>query len=189
MAVVNFRSPASLWFAYGSAALIPFGGYSPLTTNAYLDVAHEIVAQGVDPDHVVVALGSGATMAGLVKGFGPQRVLGVHCGAVTDPRATILTLCAAPEFAPADLRIRMDRVGAGYGNLTPEVTAALIMAARTEGIVLDPVYTGRALAGLVAEVGDGHIDRESTVVLVHTGGLPGFFGHPELPSALGELAH
>jgi D-cysteine desulfhydrase len=179
---------ADLQATGGRPALIPFGGSSPLTTNAYLDVAHEIVAQGVDPDHVVVAVGSGATMAGLVKGFGPQRVLGVHCGAVTDPRATILTLCATPDFAPADLRIRMDQVGAGYGHLTPEVTAALIMAARTEGIVFDPVYTGRALAGLVTEVGDGRIDRESTVVLVHTGGLPGFFGHREMPIALDELA-
>ena len=73
-------------------AVIAYGGSTPLTTNAYLDVADEIRSQGVDPDHVVVAVGSGGTMAGLVRGFDAQRVLGVHCGAVTDPHRAVLAL-------------------------------------------------------------------------------------------------
>jgi D-cysteine desulfhydrase len=89
--------------------------------------------------------------------------------------------------APASLRIRMDQVGAGYGHVTPEVTAALTLAARTEGIVFDPVYTGRALAGLIAEVADGRIEPESTVVLMHTGGLPGLFGSSDFLSGLGDV--
>ena len=78
----------------------------------------------------------------------------------------------------------MDQVGAGYGRVTPDVFAALTLAARTEGIVFDPVYTGRALAGLLAEVNDGSIDPQSTVVLMHTGGLPGLFGSAEFLSEL-----
>ena len=168
-------------------AVIPFGGSTPLTTNAYLDVTREILSQGVDPGHVVVAVGSGATMAGLVRGFGAQRVLGVHCGAVTDPHRTVRALFPVHDPAPTSLRIRMDQVGAGYGRVTPEVTAALTLAARTEGIVFDPVYTGRALAGLIAEVEDGRIEPESTVVLMHTGGLPGFFGSTEFLGGLGDV--
>ena len=170
-------------------AVIPFGGSSPLSTNAYLDVAPEIRSQGVDPDHVVVAVGSGGTMAGLVRGFGAQRVLGVHCGAVPDPHHAVRALFPAHDPAPGSLRIRMDQVGAGYGRLTPDVAAALTLAARTEGIVFDPVYTGRALAGLIAEVADGHIGPDSTVVLMHTGGLPGLFGHAELLAGLGVPDH
>ncbi|MDT5326695.1 MAG: D-cysteine desulfhydrase [Mycobacterium sp.] len=61
------------------------------------------------------------------------------------------------------------------------------MAARTEGIAFDPVYTGRALAGLIAEVEDRRIEPESTVVLMHTGGLPGFFGSTEFLAGLGDV--
>jgi D-cysteine desulfhydrase len=178
---------AELESAGRSVAVIPFGGSSPLTTNAYLDAAREIVSQGVDPDHVVVALGSGGTMAGLVRGFGPQRVLGVQCGAVADPHGTVRELFPVDDPAPKHLRIRMDQVGAGYGQVTPEVTAAMTLAARTEGIVFDPVYTGRALAGLIAEVEDGGIEPGSTVVLMHTGGLPGLFGSSEFLARLGDV--
>lgn len=178
---------AELENAGRSVAVIPFGGSSPLTTNAYLDAAHEIRSQGVDPDHVVVAVGSGATMAGLVRGFGPKRVLGVQCGAVADPHRTVQALFPVHDPAPASLRIRMDQVGAGYGHVTPEVTAALSMAARTEGIVFDPVYTGRALAGLIAEVKDRQIQPGATVVLMHTGGLPGLFGSSEFLNGLGDV--
>jgi D-cysteine desulfhydrase len=178
---------AELENAGRSVAVIPFGGSSPLTTNAYLDAAREILSQGVDPDHVVVAVGSGATMAGLARGFETHRVLGVHCGAVADPQHTVRALFPVHDSAPRSLRIRMDQVGAGYGQVTPEVTAALTLAARTEGIVFDPVYTGRALAGLIAEVADGRIEPGSTVVLMHTGGLPGLFGSSEFLARLGDV--
>jgi D-cysteine desulfhydrase len=101
-------------------AVIPFGGSTPLTTNAYRDVTREILSQGVDPGHVVVAVGSGATMAGLVRGFGSQRVLGVHCGAVTDPHRTVRASFPVHHPAPTSLRIRTDQVGAGYGRVTPK---------------------------------------------------------------------
>jgi L-cysteate sulfo-lyase len=127
-----------------------------------------------------VALGSGGTMAGLVAGLGPQRVLGVHTGAVVDPEATVRTLLAGlgvPSEGP--LRLRLDQVGPGYATLTEPVQGSLRLAARTEGLVLDPTYTGRALAGLVAAVAEGEIVPGERVVFLHTGGLPGLFGHPD----------
>ena len=148
-------------------AVIPFGGSTPLATNAYLDVAREIQAQGVDPEHVVVAVGSGGTMAGLVRGLGTERVLGVHCGAVADPHWSVRELFPADAGVPDDLRIRCDQVGPGYGRVTDAVMGALTLAGQTEGIVLDPVYTGRALAGLIAEIEDGGIDQGATVLMMH----------------------
>jgi hypothetical protein len=65
--------------------------------------------------------------------------------------------------------------------VTPAARKAMRLAARTEGIFLDPTYTARALAGLIARVAGGGIKREERTVFMHTGGLPGLFGHPELP--------
>ena len=75
-----------------------------------------------------------------------------------------------------DLRIDRGQIGAGYGALTERVREALKLTARTEGLFLDPVYTGRAMASLVA----GTIPRHGRTVFLHSGGLPGLFGHPDL---------
>jgi len=160
---------------------VPFGGSSPLAAHGYLDAADELRQQAPGLAHLVVALGSGGTMAGLVAGLGAERVLGVHTGAVEQPTETVQELLAGMGAgAGASLRIRQDQVGAGYGTLTDAVHHALRLAARTEGLVLEPTYTGRALAGLVAAVADGDIAPGSQVVFLHSGGLPGLFGHPEL---------
>lgn len=141
-------------------ALIPFGGSSPLGARGYAECANEIMDQAPDVASVVVALGSGGTMAGLVAGLGDERVLGVHVGAVDEPARTVADLVSRLCGRPCDpraLRVRHDQVGAGYATLTEPVMNALTLAARTEGIVLDPIYTGRALAGLAAAVTDGDI--------------------------------
>ena len=156
-----------------SAFVIPFGGSSPVSVEAYVDCAREITDQVGDFDAMVVALGSGGTMAGLVKGLGPERVAGVDTGAVADPRATVAELLGG-AVDPAALRIDGGQVGPGYATLTEPVRAALELTARTEGIFLDPVYTGRAMASLIA---GGHGDR---VVFLHSGGLPSLFAHPQL---------
>ncbi|MGW6739157.1 D-cysteine desulfhydrase family protein [Streptomyces sp. NPDC055025] len=161
-------------------ALIPFGGSSVLGARGYVECGWELLSQVPDPHTVVVALGSGGTMAGLVGALGPERVLGVHCGAVREPAATVSTLVTGltgTRCAPGDLRILLDQVGDGYGALTEPVMEALTLTARTEGTVLDPVYTGRAMAGLMAAVGAGDIVPGTRTVFLHTGGLPGFFGH------------
>ena len=86
---------------------------------------------------------------------------------------------------PAELRLRRDLVGEGYGVLSAPVRGAMELVARSEGIVLDPVYTGRAAAGLVAGVREGVVLPGRRTVLLHSGGLPGLFGHAglsELPA-------
>lgn len=162
--------------------LIPFGGSSPLGARGYVEGGEEVRAQLPDVEHVVVALGSGGTMAGLVGALGEERVLGVHCGAVPEPAVTVAELAGEltrRSIDPGSLRVRVDQVGAGYGILHEPVLAAMRRAATTQGVVLDPVYTGRAMAGLIAAVRDGDIRPGSRTVFLHTGGLPGLFGHTE----------
>ncbi|MCL2614446.1 MAG: D-cysteine desulfhydrase family protein [Nocardioidaceae bacterium] len=160
--------------------LIPYGGSSSLGARGYVVCAQEILERLPEVRHVVTAAGSGGTMAGLVAGLGVERVLGVDVGARPDLAEAVASFASplvGATLDPATLRIR-DQVGAGYSSYTPETEAAMVLAARTEGVVLDPIYTGRALAGLVAAVRHGEIRAGETTVLVHTGGLPGLFGHP-----------
>lgn len=162
-------------------AVLPFGGSSALGASGYVQCGRELLGQAPDLDTVVTAVGSGGTMAGLVAHLGEERVLGVHCGAVGDPATIVAQLVSGlsgPGRAPGSLRLTLDQVGAGYGTLTEPVKAALTLVARTEGIVLDPIYTGRAMAGLVAAVEAGELRRGQRTVFLHSGGLPGFFGHP-----------
>jgi L-cysteate sulfo-lyase len=161
-------------------AVIPFGGSSVLGARGYAECGRELLAQQPDLETVVVAVGSGGTMAGLVAALGSTRVLGVHCGAIADPARTVSELASGlsgEPCPPPDLRLRLDQVGDGYGALTEQTMAALTLAARTEGIVLDPIYTGRALAGLMAAVKDGGIASGQRTIFLHSGGLPGLFGH------------
>ncbi|WP_030486892.1 pyridoxal-phosphate dependent enzyme [Micromonospora chokoriensis] len=160
-----------------SAYVLPFGGTSPESTQGYVDCGRELRAQlpNIDGVEVVAALGSGGTMAGLVRELGAERVIGVDVGAVPDPRATVAGLLVG-EVEPDTLRIDGTQVGAGYRTLTDDVRAALEVTARTEGVFLDPTYTGRAMAALLA----GSFPRGDRVVFLHSGGLPGLFGHPEL---------
>jgi L-cysteate sulfo-lyase len=156
--------------------VIPFGGTSAISALGYVDCARELTAQLPDLSTVVVAVGSGGTMAGLVAALGPGRVFGVDTGALPDARSTVAGLLDAMgvPVRPEQLQIDGAHIGAGYAELTPPVRDALRLAARTEGLFLDPTYTGRALAGLRANPPDGK------VVFLHSGGLPGLFGHPSI---------
>ncbi|MEU2618500.1 D-cysteine desulfhydrase family protein [Streptomyces sp. NPDC007157] len=163
------------------AELIPFGGSSAVGARGYEQAGRELLSQIPSLDLAVVALGSGGTMAGLVAALGADRVLGVDTGAMDDPAAAVAAMAGElTGSAVRDrLRIRSDQVGSGYGRLTESTAAALRLVARTEGIALDPVYTGRAMAGLLAAVRDGTVAAGRTTVFWHTGGLPGLFGHAE----------
>jgi L-cysteate sulfo-lyase len=165
---------------------IPYGGSNVLGARGYLDAGIELETQLPDLRHVVVAVGSGGTMAGLVAALGSPRVLGVDVGAVPDPERRILgmveglaaeeTTLTAPSVQ-SPLRLRRDQIGDGYGILTPGARQALLDAARWEGVFLDPVYTAKALSGLIAAVEDGSIGPDEPTVLLHSGGLPGLFAH------------
>jgi D-cysteine desulfhydrase len=172
--------------------LIPYGGSNVRGAYGYVDCGRELLSQLPGLRHVVVAVGSGGTMARLVASLGAPRVLGVDAGAVHDPAARIdalvaglRSLTAAPPDGSA-LRLRSDQVGPGYGVLTPDAHDALTAAARFEGLILDPVYTAKALSGLAAAVAEEDVGRGEPVVFVHTGGLPGLFGHDGLDHPAGH---
>jgi L-cysteate sulfo-lyase len=167
-----------------NAYRIPFGGSTPSTARGYADAAHELLQQVPDLDQVVVAVGSGATMAGLVSVLGAERVLGIETGAVDDARRTVSGLLngmsgVSPVRAGL-LRLDAGQIGQGYPHLAPAARRAMETAARTEGIVLDPTYTGRAMAGLIAAAASGAVRPGQRTVFLHTGGMPGLFGHPEI---------
>ncbi|MBA3654551.1 MAG: D-cysteine desulfhydrase family protein [Actinobacteria bacterium] len=175
--------------------LMPIGGATVVGALGYVDAADELVAQLPDVDLVVVAGGSGGTHAGLVAGLGDHaKVLGVNVGARRD-LAEAVSLKAAEV---ADLRgrpspsgtVQVDdaRVGAGYGMATQDGGDALEMTARLEGLILDPVYTAKAMAGLIAARRDGRIAPGQRVVFLHTGGMPALFatGHRALSESPGS---
>jgi D-cysteine desulfhydrase len=140
--------------------------------------AQELREQLPDLDLVVVATGSGGTHAGLVAGLGDHgRVAGIMTGTVTDEVVDRLAAEVA-DLAGIDApkgRCTLDtsQMGRGYGALTTECQEAMQLTARLEGVLLDPVYTGKAMAALVARARAGSIDPNSVVVFMHTGGLPG----------------
>ena len=163
---------------------MPIGGASITGATAYADATDELRSQlgSLRVDHVVVADGSGGTHAGLLAGFGDTvQVLGVDVGTRPDlddvvPRlaaeAAARTGRAAP---PSHAVVDHERFGTGYGELNDETVEAIELTARLEGIVLDPVYTGKAMAGLIAAVRDGRFTADETVVFWHTGGAPALF--------------
>ncbi len=160
--------------------VIPIGGSSPLGASAYIAAADEILSDlGHDAVVVVTATGSGGTQAGLAARLGHARVMGVDVGAIADPAAAVrATAIGAAALAGLSLPdgepwLVRDQVGAGYGAPTDACRNALRLAARLEGLLLDPVYSGKALAGLMAQPA-ADLPQRAIVFLV-TGGVPALF--------------
>ena len=163
---------------------IPVGGASVTGVVAYADAVDELYDQlGADSvDVIVVADGSGGTHAGLLAGInGRARVVGVDVGTRPDLDAVVPRLAAEAAARtgrlppPSRADIDHDRFGSGYGAVTDTAVEAIELIGRLEGVVLDPVYTGKAMAGLLAAVRDGRIGSDETVVFWHTGGAPALF--------------
>ncbi|WP_373883726.1 pyridoxal-phosphate dependent enzyme [Acinetobacter pittii] len=147
-----------------------------------VDCGEEIKIQSADFKHIFTAVGSGGTMAGLVYSLGEAYIHGVDAGAVTNPEERVrglLSEMSGNDFT-AHLSIRRDQVGNGYGYLTESVKEALHLVAMHSGIILDPIYTGRAFAGLIAAIREGSIKPGEKTIFLHSGGLPGFFGNPDV---------
>ena len=164
---------------------IPCGGSNALGALGYVDCAREIAGQGLHFDHIVCAEGSGGTMAGLALGaklFLPgTKVHGMMVD--TDPfdritpalmRETAALLDITPEITPEDYLLR-DMCGPGYAIASEAGNAAVSLMARQEGIFLDPVYTGKAFAGLLEMAEEGVFAAEDRVLFLHTGGAGGLF--------------
>jgi D-cysteine desulfhydrase family pyridoxal phosphate-dependent enzyme len=161
---------------------IPVGGASAVGALGYVTAAGELTSQLADLELVVVADGSGGTHAGLAAGLGDHgRVLGVDVGARPDlaeavPAKAAEVAALAGVAAPrGDAAVDESQRGEAYAATTDACREAIDLAARTEGLVLDPVYTGKALAGLVAARREGRIEAGTRTVFLHTGGMPALF--------------
>jgi 1-aminocyclopropane-1-carboxylate deaminase/D-cysteine desulfhydrase-like pyridoxal-dependent ACC family enzyme len=171
--------------------IVPLGASTPTGALGFAKGIAEVVAAGVRPDVIVHASSSGGTQAGLIAGcalFGLRtRVMGVSAdepapaltrlvGDLIDGIAAVLG-ARRETIAPETIPIEVDdsHVGAGYGIATPASTEALEMVARREGILLDPVYTAKAMAALIGGLRAGAFSNMNTVLFWHTGGQSGFF--------------
>ncbi len=179
---------------------IPVGGTNLEGDLGYVACAQELHAQceadGIAATHVLVATGTGGTQAGLVAGLhalgNPARVVGVSVEGKEAQQEKIVfqNAAEAAQAVGAGTPLPEDAVevaggfyGPGYGLPTPGMREALELAARLEGLILDPVYTGKAMAGLIGLVRQGALTARDTVIFMHTGGLPGLFAYPDVLSA------
>ena len=164
---------------------IPCGGSNAVGALGYVECAREIAGQGLRFDHIVCAEGSGGTMAGMALGaklyLPGTRVWGMMVD--TDPfdeitpalmRQTARLLEAEVTVTPDDYEL-LDMCGPGYAIPSAEGNAAVRLMASREGIFLDPVYTGKAFAGLVRLAREGRLGPEDSVLFLHTGGAGGLF--------------
>jgi D-cysteine desulfhydrase family pyridoxal phosphate-dependent enzyme len=170
--------------AVGGSSAIGALGY----TLAVSELAEQLAAGDMTPSRVYYASGSRGTQAGLTLGAkacaAPYRAYGVAVSG-GEPEKTRRALEAANGAAAIlglPTRVELDDlftdsgfIGEGYGIPTRECLEAIALLARTEGILADPCYTGKALAALIAHVRSGELAAEETVVFLHTGGAPGLF--------------
>jgi L-cysteate sulfo-lyase len=177
--------------------VIPTGASYPPGAVAYVNAMLELLTQarkkGFKVDALVHAAGSGGTQAGLVlanKALGCKvRILGVcvepnikehlvkETVEIASGTAALLNLDVVVK--PEDVALSEDYAGKAYEEPTPEALSAIKLVARTEGIVLDPIYTGRAMAGLIDLIKQGHFAKDDNIVFMHTGGTPALFPYKE----------
>ena len=176
--------------------LIPGGGSNPTGALGYVHVALELLAQanemGLRIDHLVHATGSAGTQAGLVVGLHATNagipVLGIGVRNLRDRQeanvhrlaeATAAKIGLAGGIPQALVQANCDYVGAGYGIPTEGMAEAVKLLARQEGIFLDPVYSGKGMAGLIDLIRKGRFTTGENVVFLHTGGQVGLFGYSD----------
>ena len=174
--------------------LIPSGGSNPVGTLGYVKVAQELLQQAQEKslrlDHIVVASGSAGTQAGLVVGMEGARtqipVLGIGVRAPRQPQEEKVfalaqqtaDLLGVPGAVQREHVVaNCDYIGEGYGIPTPGMMEAVTMLAQLEGILLDPVYSGKGMAGLIDLIRKGHYRKDQNIVFLHTGGAVGLFGY------------
>jgi len=172
--------------------IIPGGGSNPIGATGYVACAEEILQQafdqGVNFGRIVCASGSAGTHAGLVTGFHGNNsnvpVVGIDVSRPKELQEKLVYDLVQRTAAHVGLATEIPRdavlcfgdyVGRGYSIPTPEMAAAVRLLARTEGILLDPVYTGKAMAGLIDLAHKGFFKKDENVLFVHTGGSPALY--------------
>jgi D-cysteine desulfhydrase/L-cysteate sulfo-lyase len=167
--------------------VVPLGGSTPEGALAYAHAFAELLEQIDPPDVIVHSTSSGGTQAGLAAGAAlagaRTRIVGISAddpspfidGIVRELVPAIGRLAGVEGLSYEAVEVDDTFVGGGYGVPTPASTDAMYLSARTEGLLLDPVYTAKAMAGLVARVRGGEFRADHTVLFWHTGGLPALF--------------
>jgi L-cysteate sulfo-lyase len=181
----------------GKPFVIPLGAdHPPVGALGYVEASGELldqaVAMGIDIDVVVLPSGSASTHAGMLVGLralgSKARVLGVcvRRDAAAQADRVLARSNATAVLAGLPVSIRTDDVqvtdaylGDGYGQLSPDAMEAMTFAAECEGLILDPVYTAKAMAGLIGAIREESIKPSETAVFLHTGGTPALFAYDE----------
>jgi len=179
--------------------LIPYGGSNAIGAMGYCQAMHELHEQGLNPDWIVFATSSGGTQAGMLLGAretGSQaKILGISVdkparefcetiAEIANAGANLVQL--ETKFQPEEILVNDDYCASGYGVLTPAEKEAILQFARHEAILLDPVYTGRAAAGLIDLIRKGFFKPDEKVLFWHTGGTPALFAEPYRGELLGS---
>ena len=180
--------------------IIPGGGSNPVGALGYVNCAVELLTQADDMelgiDSIVHATGSSGTQAGLAAGLAAVEadvdLLGIGVRAPREKQEAMIYdlakrtmdhLGAGFEIARERVRANCDYVGPGYGLPTEEMQGAVRLLARLEGLLFDPVYSGKGLAGLIDLVQRGEFANAKNIVFLHTGGSAALFGYPHLFSS------
>ncbi|MCF2947811.1 D-cysteine desulfhydrase [Paraglaciecola aquimarina] len=177
--------------------LIPVGGSSEIGSLGYVQCAQEIVSQikqqALVLDHIVLATGSAGTQAGLLAGLILAGIdIPVMGICVSRPAAeqvalvtvllekTLILLGLDKKLAKGKVFANGDYYGEGYGIPTNETIEAITLSAQHEGVILDPVYTGKGMAGLIDLCRQGVFHEDSNILFIHTGGSQGLFAYQEI---------
>ena len=168
--------------------LVPYGGSNATGALGYAFAMKELIDQNVSVDWIVFASSSGGTQAGLLTGQRIFRFNGKIVGISVDEseewlKNEVTKLASATsekageriEFTPSDVLVNADYCNPGYGVVTQREREAIRLFAQHEGLLLDPVYTGRAAAGMIDLIRKGFFKNNETVLFLHTGGQPALF--------------
>jgi len=182
--------------AGGRPYIIPGGASNPVGALGYVGCAEELLAQcdegDMTFDRLVIATGSAGTHAGLAAGLRASGsdlpILGIGVNAprdVQEERVYRLAVETADYLGKPgcvrrdDIVADCNYIGPGYGEPTPAMNEAVLMLARLEGILFDPVYSGKALAGMIDYLREGRFDGAKRIVFLHTGGAAGLFAYAD----------
>lgn len=174
--------------------IIPGGGSNPIGALGYVDCALEMIVQAncenLVIDHIVHATGSAGTQAGLIVGLKamhsgiPLLGIGVNAPRIEQEEKVFKLACETAEYIGSpglidreDIVANSDYVGEGYGVPTKGMNDAVLLLARLEGLLFDPVYSGKGLAGMIDLIGNGYFQDAQNIVFIHTGGSAGLFAY------------
>ena len=168
--------------------LVPYGGSNSTGALGYAFAIRELIDQNISADWIIFASSSGGTHAGLLTGQRIFRFNGKILGiSVDEPeewlKSEVTKLASATSeklgdritFTPSDVLVNADYCNPGYGVVTEREREAIRLFAQYEGLLLDPVYTGRAAAGMIDLIRKGFFKNNETVLFLHTGGQPALF--------------